>query len=118
MDEELELEGLEELEDFELNKRPISYEIWLLGYDKDYNANDFEFLVDDGYTELFEAQKCFDYFLDPQNLKDYLELKGVKIDEGTAHVNLFLEECADIPYEDSTITECQDILDEQEVKIF
>ena len=102
-------------EDVELSERPITYEVWILGYDENYEDNDFEFLLDDGYTELTEAKKCFDYFTIPENLKAYLDLKNVKIPEGTKHINLFLEECVQLP--DSDFVECDDVLEEVEVKI-
>ena len=102
-------------EDFELSERPITYEVWILGYDENYEDNDFEFLLDDGYTDLAEAKKCFDYFTNPENLKAYLDLKNVKILEGTKHINLFLEECVQLP--DSDLVECDDILEEVEVEI-
>ena len=116
MDDREKLEDMElvdDLDDFELNTNPAIYEIWLLGYDENNRATDFELYIDGEYRDITEAQKCFDYFADPDNLKDYLQLKHIEIPKDTKHVHLFLESVI----KDFDIMECDDVLDEAEVEI-
>jgi len=108
-------ELVNEIEDFELPENLAGYEVWLLGYDEDYLVDDFEVCLDTGYTELEEARKCFNYFSDPENLREFLQNKGVQIPTETKHTNLMLECVVEIPGTD--LTECWDILNEVEVKL-
>lgn len=101
-----------ELDDVELDKTKVIYEVWALGYDEDMNATDFEYFLDGDYTEVVEAQKCFDYFKSENTLTAYLENKNVKIPADTKHIHLMLEMCTLL--EDGG-TECQDVLDEAEI---
>lgn len=98
---------VDEIEDFDLVKNKIVYEVWILGYDAEMNATDFEVLVDDGYTEEAEAQKCFEYIADIDNIAKFLEKIEVPIP--TKHLHLMLEQCI---VTDDGGTECQDIVDE------
>lgn len=94
----------------DLDTTEITYEVWVLGYDADQNATDFEVLVDDGYSDLSEAQKCFDYFNDIKNVSEYFAGKGVVVTKPTTHIHLLLEMCR--PTEDGG-TECFEVLAEE-----
>ena len=100
---------IDEIEDFDLVKNKIVYEVWILGYDAEMNATDFEVLVDDGYTEEAEARKCFEYMTDIDNVAKFLE--KIEVPAPTKHLHLMLEQC--IATDDGT--ECQDIVDEVEI---
>lgn len=101
---------VDEIEDFDLEHTKVIYEVWILGYDADMNATDFEMLVDDGYTELAEARKCFEYMADIDNIAKLLD--KIEVPAPTKHLHLMLEECIEL--EDGS-TECQDIVEEVEI---
>lgn len=105
-----ELELIDDLEDFELENNKVFYEVWLLGYDQDMNATDFEMLVDDDYTELAEARKCFEYMADIDNIAKLLE--KIEVPAPTTHLHLMLEECVD---NGTDGIECTDIIEEVEI---
>lgn len=102
----------DDLEDFGLIKNKLVYEVWLIGYDADMNATDFEWYIDGEYTEEVEARKCFEYLSDKDNLNEFIETRNVIIPDNTKHVHLMLEMCVEL--EDGS-KECQDIIDEVEI---
>jgi len=76
MEKELEfttadLDDLKELDELDLSDVPSQYEyqVWLLGYDANQLANDYEYQID-WFDSFTEAKKCFDFFADVKNLKE------------------------------------------------
>lgn len=103
------LEIIDDLGEVELEDSKFTYEVWALGYDDHYNAvncEGCEVLMDDGYTELTEAKKCFDYLLKHKELI----INKFTSDE-IIHVNLVLEQCVDHGDE----VECIDFVEEVEI---
>lgn len=107
-------EIVDSIEDFDIQDKPARYEVWLLGYTEDNSATDFEQCLDAGYTELTEAQKCFEYFQIPSNLKEFLEIKKVSIPDEVKHLNLVLEQTVDT---DADWSECVDLINSVEIVI-
>lgn len=115
-EKEIKAEDLvEEIDDFDLVEEECEYEVWLVGDNADNCATDFDVMIDDGYTELEEAKKCYEYCTIPENLKAKLEAMQVVIPEEVAHVYLRLE--AVIP-EGPDMMMCNELMDECEVNIF
>lgn len=94
----------EELDDFDLEENKIVYEVWALGYDENDQAVDVAICVDCGYTDVKEAEKCFDFFSDEDKFRANF---GDQIGNA-AHLTLVLEECIDT----GDIVECQAVLKE------
>lgn len=86
-----ELDEIDALEDFDLTNTKPTHEVWLLGYDKDDHATDFEILIDDGYESLTEANKCFDYFSDKNILERLLVSRNVEIPAYVLNLHLVVE---------------------------
>jgi len=92
-----------EIDDFDLVENKITYEIVLIGNDKNDLATDFVVVLDDGYTEETEAKLCYDYCTITENLKEKLASDNVIVPEEVKHLYLRLnmlvangEICADI----------------------
>ena len=80
----------DDLGDFDLIENRITYEIVLIGNDKNNLATDFVVILDDGYTEETEAKLCYDYCTNIENLKDKLISNGVVVPEHVKHLYLRL----------------------------
>lgn len=97
MCDEIKAEEIDEFDDFDTDGQPAVYEVWILDDD-----SDFDMLVDDGYAELTEAQKCFEWITQPDNFASFLESKGVSAEGRKLRVVI----------EEVIGCECDNILDE------
>ena len=73
----------------------ITYDIVLIGNDKNDLATDFVAILDDGYTEEAEAKLCYDYCTNIENLKDKLISDGIVVPEQVKHLYLRLNMLVD-----------------------
>lgn len=88
------MENFDDLDDFELEQKNPTYEIWLCGNDEADNPTDFDEFVDDFDSEV-EAKKCFDYFTEIQAISDYLQLRKLKLPADTKSITVRLEFCVE-----------------------
>ena len=86
---------VDDLDDFDLAENKITYEIVLIGNDKNDLATDFVAILDDGYTEEAEAKLCYDYCTNIENLKDKLISDGIVVPEQVKHLYLRLNMLVD-----------------------
>ena len=110
-DPTINFDGLDDLGDFDLVEFPITYEVWLLGFDVNGEATDFDALIDGDYTTLEEAKHCMDYASDSANFAEVLTAKKIQIPENVKHVYLWLE--ATVKEGDGTT--CVELLEEKEI---
>lgn len=100
-----ELEEIDNLEDFDLEENLPTYEVWILCNKEDGSPAEFDYLVDDDYTDPVEGQKCFDYFNNLENLKEFISIKDIKLPEEADKVVLVLEKVIETDEETFTCTE-------------
>lgn len=90
------LEDLDELEDFELEENKMIYEVLALGYDENNNyAVDFALSLDDGYLDIVEAKKCFEYFTVKENFDEYCKINQISFPPEIKHIYIRLNSCID-----------------------
>lgn len=102
---------IDDLDDFELIEKPITYEVWALGYTEDYEATDFDAFIDGDYTSFEQAKECFDYFSTREHLVDFFMRTLSDVPLEAKRMVLRLE--ATVEEEDGTI--CVELLEEKEV---
>ena len=102
---------IDDLEDFELLEKPITYEVWALGYTEDYDATDFDAFIDGDYTSLEQAKECFDYFSTREHLVDLFMRSASDVPPEAKRMVLRLEATV----EEEGGTTCVELLEEKEV---
>lgn len=102
---------IDDLDDFELLEKPITYEVWALGYTEDYDATDFDAFIDGDYTSLEQAKECFDYFSTREHLVDFFMRTLSDVPSAAKRMVLRLEATV----EEEGGTTCVEIMEEKEV---
>lgn len=102
---------IDDIDDFELLEKPITYEVWVLGYTENYDVTDFDVFIDGDYTSLEQAKECFDYFSTREHLVDFFIRTLSDVPDAAKRMILRLEATV----EEEGGTTCVELIEEKEV---
>ena len=100
-----------------MENKEIFYEIWVLGYDKDGEATDFDMNLGDGFKDSADAIEHAMRFKDATYVLSADELYNLR-EDGTDYLELRVEACFEDEDEDGEFfTECEDVIYEATLPI-